>query len=177
MERAIRHAAAAVVVVVVSLAACGGACGGEVTVDGRAGPIDVCTCMATWNTEPLPGYDEFGPCKSCWIRTVTVEEGELPDGADGNGACHYNQQRCLDDTGCKGIFTCVQACDTASCIAGCLAPSTLEAEVAKDLALDWLRCFCVECTEECNAHPPTGTCAAGLQSVGFPARAALASRT
>jgi hypothetical protein len=139
-----------VVVLLVGFAACGG----KVTVEQQTQPIDLCACWVARQTEPLPQPpDELGPCMMCWATTVMAD-------SCGNGICHYDQQRCLDDEACFTVVACVQQCADASCVNGCIGAATTE--IGHDLFLDWSRCSCMECWDVCSGTAEPEVCSAGL---------------
>jgi len=132
-------------------------CGDEVTVEQTAQrPLNVCSCMDTRQAETPSKEGELGPCMMCWVETIS---GSFDPERDA-GVCHYAQQRCLDEQDCLAITACVGGCEgqvgcTESCLQG--APS----EMAHDMYMDWMRCFCAECFDVCNAHDETVTCDSG----------------
>jgi hypothetical protein len=125
-------------------------CGSEVTVEQQ--PVDLCACWVARQTEPLPNPpNTLGPCNMCWAETVMGD-------SNGNGLCHYDQQRCLDDEACIAVVTCVQTCSDSACVNGCIAAA--ETEIGHDLFLDWSRCFCLECWDVCSGAGEVGVCSA-----------------
>ena len=127
------------------------ACSPEITVEQQSQPIDICACWVARQTEQQP-TSGLGPCMTCWAGTVMAD-------SNGNGTCHYDQQRCLADEACLAVSGCVQQCADASCVNGCMAAATTE--VGHDLFLDWSRCFCLECSSVCSGTAEPGVCSAG----------------
>jgi hypothetical protein len=132
------------------LLGCLAVCGADITVEQQSPPIDLCACWVARQTEQQP-QEGLGPCMTCWATTVMADP-------IGNGICHYDQQRCLEDEACEPVIACVQQCADAACMNGCIAASTTE--IGHDLFLDWSRCFCVECSGVCSGTPEPGVCTA-----------------
>ncbi len=142
---------AAALVLGLGLAIIEASCGGNVTVEGGA-KLNVCACWVAREVEAKQNKPTVGPCLSCWVKTIGADQ------TGGNGSCHYDQERCLADVDCLAISACVQGCLEPECMNACLDHAGTE--IAHDLFMDWSRCFCTTCFDECNAYDTKTSCSA-----------------